>query len=162
VQTIATTLNVLVGGQPVSRYKEGTELYDVWLRADKPFRANPDSLSTLTIPSPMTGLVQLASVARLTEARGPSQIDRFNRQRTVTLLGNPDGLSLNDAVQQARAAVRELDLPPQYEVSYGGQAKLLGDTGYYFMIAFVLSVLFMYLILAAQFESWVAPVSILA
>jgi HAE1 family hydrophobic/amphiphilic exporter-1 len=162
VQTIATTLNVLIGGQAVSLYKEGTEQYDIWLRADRQFRANPQYLDTLTIPSPRVGLVQLSSLAKLNESRGPSQIDRFNRQRTVTLLGNPDTVSLNEAVQQARAAVAALNLPPQYEVRFGGQAKTLGDTAYYFMVALGLSILFMYLILAAQFESWVHPVSILS
>jgi hydrophobic/amphiphilic exporter-1 (mainly G- bacteria), HAE1 family len=162
VQTIANTLSVLVGGQPVSRYKEGTEQYDVWLRADKQFRATSQGLDMLTIPSPSAGPIQLTSLARLYEARGPSQIDRFDRQRAVTLLANPDKVSLNDAVQHARAIVKEMNLPPQYEVVFGGQAKMLGETGYNFLIAFVLSILFMYLILAAQFESWLHPVSILA
>lgn len=162
VQTIANTLNILVGGQIVSRYKEGAEQYDVWLRADKSFRANPQSLDALAIPSPSAGLVQLASVAHWSEERGPSQIDRFNRQRTVTILANPDGVSLGDAVKAAREAAKEMEMPPQYEISFSGQAKTLGDTGYYFAIAFILSALFMYLILAAQFESWIHPISILA
>lgn len=162
VQTVANSLNVLVGGQIVSRYKEGTEQYDVWLRADQNYRANPQSLETLTIPSGAAGPVQLTSLARLTEARGPSQIDRFSRQRTVTLLASPEGISLNDAVQRAQQIARELNLPPEYEVTFGGQAKMLGDTAYYFLVAFGLSVLFMYLILAAQFESWLHPISILA
>lgn len=162
VQTIANSLSVLVGGQIVSRYKEGSEMYDVWLRADQPFRANPQSLEYLTIPSPQAGPVQLASLARLSEARGPSQIDRLNRQRTVTLLGHPDGTTLNEAVQQARVIAGEMDLPPGYAISFGGQAKTLGEAAYYFLVALVLSILFMYLILAAQFESWLHPVSILA
>jgi HAE1 family hydrophobic/amphiphilic exporter-1 len=162
VQTVANTLNILVGGQIVSRYKEGTEQYDVWLRADKPFRANPQSLETLTVPSPTAGPVQLSSLARLTEERGPSQIDRLNRQRTVTLLAHPEDTSLNEAMQHALAIAREMNLPPGYEITFGGQAKMLGETGYYFLVALVLSVLFMYLILAAQFESWLNPVSILA
>ena len=162
VQTIANSLNVLVGGQIVSRFKDGTEQYDVWLRADKPFRATKQNLESLTILSPTAGQVQLSSLATLTEARGPSQIDRFNRQRTVTILGNPDGRSLDEAVERARAIIKELNLPPEYEVTLGGQAKMLGETAYYFMVALVLSVLFMYMILAAQFESWLNPVSILA
>lgn len=162
VQVVANSLNVLVGGQIVSRYKEGTEQYDVWLRADQNYRANPQSLETLTIPSGVAGPVQLTSLAKLTEARGPSQIDRFSRQRTVTLLANPEGISLNDAVQRAQEIARELNLPPEYEVTFGGQAKMLGDTAYYFLVAFGLSTLFMYLILAAQFESWLHPISILA
>jgi HAE1 family hydrophobic/amphiphilic exporter-1 len=162
VQTVATSLNVLVGGQIVSRYKEGTELYDVWLRADKPHRANPQTLETLTIPSSTAGQVQLSSLAKLTEARGPSQIDRLDRQRTVTLLAHPEDISLNEAMQQAKGIAADMNLPPGYEVTFGGQAKMLGETGYYFLIALGLSVLFMYLILAAQFESWLHPVSILA
>jgi HAE1 family hydrophobic/amphiphilic exporter-1 len=162
VETIATTLSVLIGGQPVSRYKEGTEQYDVWLRADKVFRANPETLASLTIPSPRAGLVQLSSLATLEEKRGPSQIDRFNRQRTVTILANPDGISLNEAVEHAKKVIQDLNLPPEYEASFGGQAKTLNETAYYFVVALVLSILFMYLILAAQFESWMHPVSILS
>lgn len=162
VQTIANSLNVLVGGQIVSRYKEGTEQFDVWLRADKPFRATQQSLENLTIPSPTAGQVRLSSVATLYESRGPSQIDRFNRQRTVTILAHPDGISLKDAIQRAQVVLKEMNLPSEYEVTFGGQAKTLGETGYYFMVALILSTLFMYLILAAQFESWFYPISILA
>lgn len=162
VETVANSLSVLVGGQAVSRYKEGTEQYDVWLRADKPFRANPDSLDELMLPSANAGLVQLTSLARLTEERGPSQIDRFNRQRTVTVLANPDQVSLNEAVQQGQAIISKMNIEPQYEVTFGGQAKTLGETGYYFIIALLLSMVLMYLILAAQFESWLHPISILS
>ena len=162
VSTIANTLNVLVGGQPVSRYKEGTEQYDVWLRADKEFRGNPRELAALTVPSPTAGLVQLANVASLDESRGPSQIDRLDRQRAVTILANPHRVSLNDAVVKAQVMVDEMDLPAGYEVRFGGQAKTLDETAYYFAVALVLSVLFMYLILAAQFESWLDPVAILS
>ena len=162
VQTIANSLNVLVGGQIVSRYKEGAEQYDVWLRADKPFRATPQNLENLTNPSPTAGQVRLSSLATVTESRGPSQIDRFNRQRTVTMLAHPDKVSLDAAILRARQIALELNLPPEYEVTFGGQAKMLGETGYYFMVALGLSILFMYLILAAQFESWLNPVSILA
>jgi HAE1 family hydrophobic/amphiphilic exporter-1 len=162
VQTIANTLNVLVGGAIVSKYKEGAEQYDVWLRAAQPFRANPQALESLTIPSSTAGLVQLSSLANVVEARGPSQIDRYNRQRVVTILGHPDEVSLQDAVTQAMAIIKEMNLPPEYQISFGGQAKMLGETAYYFMVAIVLSMVFMYLILAAQFESWLQPVSILA
>jgi len=106
--------------------------------------------------------VELRSLAHLNEARGPSQIDRLDRQRTVTILAHPDTTSLNEAVQQAKVFVQEMNLPPEYEVTFGGQAKMLGETAYYFLVALGLSILFMYLILAAQFESWVHPISILA
>lgn len=162
VQTIANTLNVLVGGQIVSRYKEAGEQYDVWLRADKPFRSNPQGLLSLTVPSSEAGPVQLGALTQPLETRGPSQINRLNRQRTVTILAHPDQISLNDAMIQAKAIASDLKLPPGYAISFGGQAKMLGETGYYFAVALGLSVLFMYLILAAQFESWLHPISILS
>ncbi len=162
VETIANTLSVLVGGQIVSRYKEGTELYDVWLRAGKPFRGDTQTLESLMIPSPSAGQVQLSSVAGMTESRGPSQIDRLGRQRTVTILAHPDEVSLNDAMLHAQQFIREMNLPPGYSLVFGGQAKMLGETGYYAVITLALSFLFMYLILAAQFESWLHPISILA
>jgi HAE1 family hydrophobic/amphiphilic exporter-1 len=162
VETIATSLRALVGGEVVSRYKEGIEQYDIWLRADKPFRTLPQTLSTLSIPSPNAGLVQLANLARIDEAQGPSQIERVNRQRTVTVLASADGLSLNEAVQKARGIVLELGMPPQYQFDFSGEAKNLRDTGYYFVVALALSIVFMYLILAAQFESWLNPIAILS
>jgi HAE1 family hydrophobic/amphiphilic exporter-1 len=162
VQTIANTLNVLVGGQIVSNYKENTQQYDVWLRADKQFRTDSKSLLALTLPSPNAGPIELGSLARLQEQQGPSQIDRLNRQRTVTLMAHPDQVSLNEAVVYAKNCVAELNMPPEYGIVFGGQADMLNETAYYFAVALVLSITFMYLILAAQFESWIDPISILA
>ncbi len=162
VQMIANTLSVLVGGQIVSSFKEGTEQYDVWLRAAKQFRTDSEDLLTISIPSPSVGQVQLSSLARTQEKQGPSQIDRLNRQRTVTLMAHPDEVSLNEAVQFANKSVAEMNLPPEYQIVFGGQADMLNETAYYFMVALGLSVTFMYLILAAQFESWMHPISILA
>lgn len=160
--TVANTLGVLVGGQIVSTYKEGMEQYDVWLRAEKPDRSGANVLERITLPSPTAGQVELGNLAKLVEEQGPSQIDRLNRQRTVTIMAHPDQVSLNEAVQYANKAVEEIKLPPGYGMVLGGQGKMLGETGYYFIVALGLSTTFMYLILAAQFESWVYPISILA
>ncbi len=162
VRTVANTLGVLVGGQIVSTYKEGMEQYDVWLRAEKPDRSSASVLERITLPSPTAGQVELGNLASLEEQQGPSQIDRLNRQRTVTIMAHPDQVSLNEAVQYANKAIKEINLPPGYGMVVGGQGKMLGETAYYFCVALALSTTFMYLILAAQFESWVYPVSILA
>lgn len=162
VQSISDTLRVLVGGQIASQYKEGTEHYDVWLRADKEFRATPQNLDMITIPSPRAGLVRLTSLADLQESRGPSQIDRYNRQRSVTVLANLEGVSLQEAMGHANRILAEMKMPPLYGMAITGQAKTMKEMAYYFGIALLLSILFMYLILAAQFESWLDPVSILA
>jgi HAE1 family hydrophobic/amphiphilic exporter-1 len=161
VGTIADTMRVLVGGMPVSKFREGDRQYDVWLRAETAKRSTSHDLYQMTFPSPNAGLVKLASVAKLVEDRGPTEIERLGRERIVTVVGNPEGIALGDAIARAERALQALNLPPQYSYVFTGQAKTLGETGYYFVIAFMLSITFMYLILAAQFESWMQPIAIL-
>ena len=89
VGTIADTLRVLVGGLPVSKFREGDEQYDVWLRADSGKRSTSQDLYQITFPSPAVGLVKLASLAKLNEDRGPTEIERLSRERIVTVRGQP-------------------------------------------------------------------------
>jgi HAE1 family hydrophobic/amphiphilic exporter-1 len=161
VGTVADTLRVLVGGLPVSKFRDGDEQYDVWLRASAKDRGTTEDLYQLTLPSPTVGLVKLASLAKLVDERGPTEIERLGRERIVTVLGNPEDIPLGEAVSRAENVLRKMNLPPQYSYVFTGQAKTMGETGYYFLIAFALSITFMYLILAAQFESWTQPVAIL-
>ena len=106
--------------------------------------------------------MQLANFVRLEEARGPNQIDRFQRQRKVTIVGNlAPGYPLADAVQNVKDVLKKMNLPPEYQVIFTGRAKQLVETFQNFLIAFGLAMVFMYMILAAQFEHFVHPVSIL-
>jgi HAE1 family hydrophobic/amphiphilic exporter-1 len=114
VQTVASTLQILVGGEPVSKYKEGDEQYDVWLRAEQSFRDNPAALDALTIPSTTTGLVRLSNVAHLEPALGPTAIDRYGRQRQIIVLANLKGIALGEAITEVGDYVRSLQLPPGY------------------------------------------------
>ena len=161
VGTVADTLRVLVGGLPISKFRDGDEQYDVWLRAEESYRSTTQDLYQLTLPSPKLGLVKLASLAELVDERGPTEIERLGRERIVTVLGNPEGIPLGEAIARAEGILKGMKLPPQYSYVFTGQAKTLGETGYYFLIAFLLSITFMYLILAAQFESWTQPIAIL-
>jgi len=162
VATIASTLNVLVGGEPISKYKELGEQYDVWLRADLPYRDKADSIARLMIPSPKAGLVQLASLASLEPAKGPAAIDRYRMQRQVVVTANLEGdKPLSDAVQELSQYVDSLELPPDYRYEFLGRAKVMGESNQNFLIAFLTSFLFMYMILGAQFESFVHPITIL-
>ncbi|WP_337177595.1 efflux RND transporter permease subunit [Paludisphaera sp.] len=162
VGTIADSLRVLVGGLPVTRFRDGDEQYDVWLRADAAARGSVDEIYQLTLPSPKAGLVKLSSLAELVDDRGPTEIERLNRERIVTVLGNPEGIALGDAVGVAQGIIKDMDLPPGYSYVLTGQAKTMKEMVYHFTVAFVLSIVFMFLILAAQFESWTQPVAILA
>ncbi len=163
VGTIAESLRILVGGRPVSKFKDGDEQYDVWLRAESSDRDSARNVASLRLPSSKqgAGLVQLEAIADLSEARGPTEIERYGRQRIVTVLGNPESIQLGDAVNNAKKILADMNLPPDYGFVMSGQAKAMAETGYYFMVAFGLSFLFMFLILAAQFESWTQPVSIM-
>ena len=161
VGTIADSLRILVGGRPVSRFKDGDEQYDVWLRARPSDRDSASDVANLSLPSTKAGLVKLTSLARLSESRGPTEIERYGRERIVTVLGNPEGIQLGEAVERATAILAKLDLPKDYGFVLSGQAKTMAETGKYFLIAFGLSFVFMYLILAAQFESWTQPVAIM-
>jgi HAE1 family hydrophobic/amphiphilic exporter-1 len=159
---ISQALNLLVAGQQVSTFNDGGDQYEVHVRAESRFRADSDSLKRLVIPSSKLGTVSLDQLVIYKEGTGPSSIDRVNRKRQVTLLANtkPGGsaTSIQAGIEQA---VKEANLPTGYTTGYVGQSKELGKAGYYFMVAFFLSFVFMYIVLAAQFESFIHPVTIL-
>ena len=161
VQVVADTLRVLVGGMAVAKFRDGDRQYDVWLRAKAEERDSTEGLYDLTLPG-RSGLVKLTSLAKLRDAQGPTSIERLSRERIVTVLGNPDTVPLGEAVARAEDILKnKMKLAPGYSYVLSGQAKTLAETGYYFVVAFVLSVTFMYLIIAAQFESWTQPIAIL-
>ncbi len=168
VEDIAGALRTLVGGQIVGSYKESDDQYDVWLRAGQADRATAEAIDQVMLRrSPATPggrgeLVQLSNFVRLEESRGPNQIDRFQRQRRVTIQANlgPD-YSLGEGRKAAEQAVRSLELPPGYSVVFVGRAKQMDETLQNFLYAFIVAVVFMYMILAAQFEHFIYPVSIM-
>jgi HAE1 family hydrophobic/amphiphilic exporter-1 len=166
IEDIANTLRTLVGGEIVGTYRENDDLYDVWLRANPGDRATQEALEDVTLRlssgTNTTGLVQLANFVHFQEARGPNQIDRFQRQRKVSIVANiTSDKALGDAMQDVQRIVREENLPPGYQITFTGRAKTLQETGQNFLVAFGLAMIFMYMILAAQFENFVHPISIL-
>ena len=162
IQDIASTLQTFVGGEPISKYKEEDEEYDVWLRAVKQKRNDPQAVMNLTVPGNNGQLVKIANLVNLREDLGPSQIDRYNRQRKVTIVANLlPSLPLGQAVETIQGFVQELQLPPTYTADFTGRAKILSETATNFVIAFLLSFIFMYMVLAAQFESFLHPITIM-
>lgn len=161
IQEIAGTLRTFVGGEPISTYREDQEQYDVWLRGERADRGDPDAIANLPLARVAGQLVRLANLASLTEARGPAQIDHFNRRRKITIVANLDGIALDRAVERVGAIAAKLEMPPSYRAEFSGRAKTMAETMANFLLAFVLSLLFMYMILAAQFESFTHPITIL-
>ena len=160
VQEVAATLRTAVGGEIVSAWKEADEQYDVWLRAEQADRSSQETIEKTAIRT-KTGLLPLANFVRFTEARGPAEIERFQRTRKVTVLANLNGLALSDGVARARELAASAELPPGYNIVFTGRARSLDETLINFLKALLLAFLFMYLILAAQFEHFIYPVSIL-
>lgn len=162
VADISQALNTLVAGQEATTYNEGTDQYEVWVRSIGQFRNDVSGLQRMIVPSTKLGWVSLDRLVTISEGTGPASVDRLNRQRQVTLLANtrPGGsaASITAAIDNY---VKELNLPPGYQTGYVGQSKEMRKAGFYFLLAFALSFVFMYIVLAAQFESFIHPVTIL-
>jgi len=162
VVDVASTLQLLVGGYKVSSYNEGGEQYDVFARALPTFRSDKEGLSRITVPTMKLGAVTLDNVVSFNEGSGPSRIERFNRQRQFMLLANmAPGHSQQKVIEELDKAVAEMKLPAGYSAAPIGSSKELGRAMQNFLLAFLLSFIFMYLVLAAQFESWLHPITIL-
>ncbi len=163
IDAIAATLNTLVGGRIVSDWKDATigEQYDVWLRARGVDRSDRAAVGRLTVPAADGTLVRIDNLAKLIEADGPAQIDRAARQRKISIVANLHGLPTGEASTAFKAAFDALDAPPSYQLLATGRAKRQAEAVQAFFLAFVLSLVFMYMILAAQFESFVHPITIL-
>src|SRR5215467_4758314 len=162
VEDIAATVQTYVGGEPVSKYKEADEQYDIWLRAEAGKRRTPQDIYDLSVRSRQGQLVRLGNLVHLREDLGPAEIDRVDRQRTVPITANIESrLPLGTAVERVKEIAGQLDLPPLYNVRFTGRAKGLAESNSNFALAFGLSILFMYMVLAAQFESFLHPVTIM-
>jgi len=162
VEDIATSLRTMVGGEEdITKFKDGDELYQVRLRAEEAFRDRREAIEALMVPANGGRVTRLDSVARVVEGVGPTQIARFNRQRNVQVKANVDGIPVNRLIAEAEKAFKALNAPPEYKAGIYGRAKELGKMLREFGIAFVLAFIFIYIVLASQFESFVYPVSIM-
>jgi HAE1 family hydrophobic/amphiphilic exporter-1 len=162
VGDIAQSLNTLVAGQKVSTFNAGTDQYNVRVRAIGEFRANAEGIKRMLVPSQKLGWVSLNNLVRVEEGTGPSSIDRLNRQRQVTLLANvrPGG-SQAAIITKMNQVSKDERMDAVYTTGLAGRSKELGRAGLYFLLAIVLSFVFMYMVLAAQFESFIHPITIL-
>jgi len=158
---VAMALRTMVGGDRVTKFREGVEQYDVWLRLDRRDRRDADLIARLPVGVGKSGMVTLNQVAELTEGKSPAEIDRFNRQRQVTIYANLDKLDLGKATEKIDAIVKEMQLPVSYQGDFTGRAKQMGEGMTGMLLAFVLAFVYMYIVLAAQFESFLHPVTIL-
>ena len=164
-ENIASALRLMVGGDTeVSRFIDPTvnEEYDVQLRLSKGDREDIGTISRLYVPRGGDGLVRLDSLMQVESAKSASRIDRLDRQRQVSLRAQVGpGFALADRIEALQQAVREMNLPIEYTTSISGRGRELERTFTQFLWAFLLSIIFMYMILASQYESTIHPLTIL-
>lgn len=162
---IATSLRVMVGGDDqASRFRDPSvnEDYDVQLRLIEGDRSDVGSISRLYVPSSRGGLIRLDNLVNIKRQTSPSRIDRLDRERQVSLRASvAPGFALADRIEALRGAAAEMNLPPAYTTRVSGKGRELERTFTEFVWAFLLSIIFMYMILASQFESTVHPITIL-
>ncbi len=162
---ISTALRLMVGGDDqVSRFRDPSvnEDYDVQLRLTEQDRKDTATISRLYVPSSRGGLVRLDSLVDIKEDFSPSRIDRLDRQRQASMrAGVAPGFALADRLDALRKTATAMNLLPAYSTTVAGRGRELEKTFVEFLWAFLLSIIFMYMILASQFESTIHPLTIL-
>ncbi|MEN6441508.1 MAG: efflux RND transporter permease subunit [Syntrophobacter sp.] len=163
---VVETLGPLIGGKAASTYEDQDgDSYDVRVRLADEFRQNYSQVGRLTLvstkPDGSRVLVPVSDIARFELDLSPARIQRLDLRRQVTLSANNVGIPLGDAITLIREKVKDVGLPPGYRISWSGEAEDMAETFRYMFEALALAVILIYLILAAQFESFIAPLSIM-
>jgi len=159
---INNTLWLLVAGDKVSDYNEKGEQYEVHVRAIADARNQLDELKMITVPSSKFGIVPLADVVRFEKGTGPAQINRLARTRQVTIYANLElGTSQQMVLDELAASAKKLNMGAEYQTGLLGRSKEMARTFRAFGVAFLMAFIFVYLCIAAQFESWLHPITIL-
>lgn len=163
IATVAESVNFLIGGEvDVTKFKDEAKgrRYDVRARLTPEDRMNPGDIGRLYVRSKDGRLVELSNIVKIQEAGGPSVINRVDRQRAVTLFANLEGKPLGQAKAELDSRASKV-LPADYSASYKGMADMMGESFKYLMFALVLGIILAYMILAAQFESFIHPFIVL-
>ena len=146
------------GEDEITRFKEGSEQYPVTLQLLQEQRDNPDVLNRMMVPSAKLGQVRLASVASIGRGFGPATLWRYNREFEVSVYANvASGYPLDLAAQHTIDSIKAVGLPAGYSYLFSGQVKVLEETTWNLLLAMLLASIFMYMVLAAQFESFSYP-----
>jgi HAE1 family hydrophobic/amphiphilic exporter-1 len=146
------------GEDEITRFKEGSEQYPVTMQLLPEQRDNPDVLNRMMVPSSKLGQVRLESVATIGRGFGPATLWRYNREFEVSVYANvASGYPLDLAAAHTIGSIKEVGLPAGYSYLFSGQVKVLEETTWNLLLAMLLASVFMYMVLAAQFESFSYP-----
>ncbi len=161
VETIGRALETLFAGRQVTRFKREGEQYDVIVKLADKDRSRPTDLSDVYVRSTQGRLVQLANFIRIRETVAPKELNHFNRFRSATISANvAPGYALGDALGFLERAAAEI-LPPSVPTALDGVSLEFRESAATLYLTFVLALVFIYLVLAAQFESFIDPLIIM-
>jgi len=162
VQAIAAAIGALLGGQDLTpaTYKEGGKSYDIRLRLAPEERLLPQDVRKIWVRGNNGQVVDIGNFVRLETGVGPNVINRMDRQRSATVYANLEGKLMADAMEEVTAIADKI-LPEGYTYKFTGRAEAFSETIGYIAFAFILSTILTYLVLAAQFESFIQPFSIM-
>jgi multidrug efflux pump len=161
--TVGRTLETMLGSRIVTTFLQEGEEYNVVVQAREDDRATVNDLGSIYVRSSTTGaLIPLSAVVRAEETAGPAELKRFDRLRAITLSASlAPGYSLGEALDYVEGVIRE-EVPEGVQVNFDGESRELKQSGARLWVTFAFALLIVYLVLAAQFESFIHPVVILA
>jgi multidrug efflux pump len=161
IEALARTIESMLGGRQVTRFKRGGEQYDVVVQLDRQDRNSPDDIANIFVRGRNDTMVPLSSLVSMTETVSPRELNHFSQRRAVTLTASlAPGYAMGEALAKLEEVVRA-EIKPGYAVDYTGQTREFKLSSNSLLITFVLALLFIYLVLAAQFESFIDPFIIL-
>ncbi len=161
VDVIGRTLESLLGGRQVTRFNMNGEQYDVVVQVDAEARATPLDLQSIYVRGQDNAMIQLSSVVKIEETVAPKELNRFNQLRAATITAVPaPGYSLGEGLSQLEQAASRV-LPAGVQIDYSGQSREFKQSGSSILLVFILALAFIFLVLAAQFESFVDPLIIM-
>jgi HAE1 family hydrophobic/amphiphilic exporter-1 len=149
-----------IGGLDVAKFKEGGHRYDIRVRLDDAYRSDPEAIGGLFVRTRDGGVAELRNLARIETGAAPSLISRDQRQRSVTISANLEGIPVGDAIAIVRDATKDL-LPEGASLRFGGSAEQFLQSLRQFGLAIGLAILVIYMVLAAQFESLLHPLTVM-
>ena len=161
VSSIGRALETMMGSRRVTTFVQDGEEYDVIVQADKPGRASPADLAAIQVRAGDGALVPLSNLVTLTELAEPGSLNRFNRLRAITIgAGLAPGYTMGEAIAWVNQVIAE-ELPEQAQVDWKGESREYQAAGGAVLLTFTLALLIVYLVLAAQFESFIHPLVIM-
>jgi len=163
ISDIGSALRLMVAGDDeISSFRDGGEQYPVKIRVLESQRDDVAAIGKLTVPSSTSGQVRVDNIAQMVRGFGPTQLRRVNRQFAIEVQADlAPGHALDEASAEMRRLMTELNLPPGYSFSMRGQTQYLDETTANLLLAIGLASIFVYIVLAAQFESFVQPIIIM-